>query len=90
MNVQLRMVVLSFAVSVFFLTGSQTLAGQSDGGVNPVKTCGVGPTKDIVAIDQLWDVYAHNLDAGDAEGVANLFTTMADISFYTTTARPKL
>jgi hypothetical protein len=34
----------------------------------------VGPTQDIVAIDQLWDAYAHNLDAGDAQGVADLFT----------------
>jgi hypothetical protein len=29
---------------------------------------------DIVAIDQIWDAYAHYLDSGDAEGVASLFT----------------
>src|SRR5271169_2375387 len=51
------------------------IAHESDGGnqIDPVKTCGVGPTSDIVAIDQLWDAYAHNLDSGDANGVANLF-----------------
>src|ERR1700732_61039 len=42
--------------------------------IDPVKTCGIGPTRDIVAIDQLWDAYAHNLDSGDADGVADLFT----------------
>jgi SnoaL-like domain len=64
--------VLILAASI--LTGGRARAGGSNPGINPVKTCGVGPTQDIVAIDQLWDAYAHNLDAGDAQGVANLFT----------------
>jgi hypothetical protein len=61
-------------VPVLSLTGSPVWAGGSEGAINPVKTCGVGPTKDIVAIDQLWDAYAHNLDSQDANGVADLFT----------------
>jgi SnoaL-like domain len=50
------------------------LAGGHENSIDPVKTCGIGPTRDIVAIDQLWDAYAHNLDSGDADGVADLFT----------------
>jgi hypothetical protein len=69
--------VLILATSI--LTGGLAMAGLAGAGgpkgqINPVKTCGVGPTSDIVAIDQLWDAYAHNLDSGDAQGVANLFT----------------
>jgi hypothetical protein len=66
---------LLIAVALVCLGGRQALANESGGGdqIDPVKTCGVGPTEDIVAIDQLWDAYAHNLDSGDANGVANLF-----------------
>ncbi len=70
-----KLLFLSFlTVAAFVLTGGLALAGGANTPIDPVKTCGVGPTGDIVAIDQLWDAYAHNLDAGDAEGVANLFT----------------
>jgi hypothetical protein len=66
---------LLITLALVCLGGGQALAHESDGGnqIDPVKTCGVGPTSDIVAIDQLWDAYAHNLDSGDANGVANLF-----------------
>ena len=71
----LRLVFLSLlAVAAFVLTGGLARAGGPPAPINPVKTCGVGPTDDIVAIDQLWDAYAHNLDSGDAKGVADLFT----------------
>jgi SnoaL-like domain len=63
----------SITISAFVLSGGLIRAGEHKT-IDPVKTCGVGPTRDIVAIDQLWDAYAHNLDSGDAEGVANLFT----------------
>jgi hypothetical protein len=63
----------SITISAFVLNGGLIRAGEHKT-IDPVKTCGVGPTGDIVAIDQLWDAYAHNLDSGDAEGVANLFT----------------
>jgi SnoaL-like domain len=66
---------LLITLALVCLGGGQALAHESDGGnqIDPVKTCGVGPTSDIVAIDQLWDAYAHNLDSGDADGVADLF-----------------
>jgi hypothetical protein len=69
----LRLIVFSSLILFFSgLTGG--LASAGSGTIDPVKTCGVGPTGDIIAIDQLWDAYAHNLDSGDAEGVADLFT----------------
>jgi hypothetical protein len=71
----LKLLFLSLlAVAAFVLTGGLAQAGSSKEAIDPVKTCGVGPTRDIVAIDQLWDAYAHNLDSGDADGVADLFT----------------
>ncbi len=71
----LKLLFLSLlAVAAFVLTSGLARAGGHQAPINPVKTCGVGPTDDIVAIDQLWDAYAHNLDSGDAKGVANLFT----------------
>jgi hypothetical protein len=60
------------ALAVMSLTSGRAVAG-GQGAIDPVKTCGVGPVGDIVAIDQLWDAYAHNLDSGDANGVADLF-----------------
>jgi hypothetical protein len=48
----------------FLLTGS--LARENDAGSQD-------NTADIVAIDQLWNAYAHKLDAGNAQGVADLF-----------------
>jgi hypothetical protein len=65
-------VVATFGVALITLTSGVAFAGQQT--IDPVKTCGVGPVADIVAIDQLWDAYAHNLDSKDAQGVANLFT----------------
>jgi hypothetical protein len=71
----LKLLFLSLlAVAAFILTGGLAQAGSSKEAIDPVKTCGVGPTTDIIAIDQLWDAYAHNLDSGDADGVADLFT----------------
>jgi len=64
----------AFALTVVILNVGRGLAVAGQQAIDPVKTCGVGPTADIVAIDQLWDAYAHNLDSGDAKGVANLFT----------------
>jgi hypothetical protein len=70
---KLRTLVTFLAGStLMMLAGGLAVAGQQT--IDPVKTCGIGPVKDIVAIDQLWDAYAHNLDSGDANGVADLFT----------------
>jgi hypothetical protein len=67
----LRLILLSMLIlPVLILTRGLARAKQP---IDPVKTCGVGPAADIVAIDQLWDAYAHNLDSGDANGVADLF-----------------
>jgi hypothetical protein len=63
---------LFVALAVVSLTGGLAMAGGEQA-IDPVKTCGVGPAEDIVAIDQLWDAYAHNLDSKDADGVADLF-----------------
>jgi hypothetical protein len=63
----------SITISAFVLNGESIRAGEHET-IDPFKTCGVGSTKDIIAIDQLWDAYAHNLDSSDGEGVANLFT----------------
>src|ERR1700680_5256839 len=71
----LRLLFLSLlTVAAFVFTGGRALAGGANASLDPFKTCGAGPTKDIIAIDQLWDAYAHNLDSGDADGVADLFT----------------
>ena len=64
---------LVVALAVANLTGGLAVAGGDHEEIDPVKTCGVGSARDIVAIDQLWDAYAHNLDSGDADGVADLF-----------------
>jgi hypothetical protein len=64
---------LPVALGVVSLMGALATAGNGNTTIDPVKTCGVGAANDIVAIDQLWDAYAHNLDSGDANGVANLF-----------------
>lgn len=67
----------SVALAIVSILGGPALAQNGHDGrhqIDPVKTCGIGPTSDIVAIDQLWDAYAHNLDSKDAQGVANLFT----------------
>jgi SnoaL-like domain len=69
----IRFFLLSLVVLPFLsMPGGMARAG--DASPDPFKTCGAGPTKDIIAIDQLWDAYAHNLDAGAADGVADLFT----------------
>src|SRR5580704_16069819 len=73
MNDLKRFYLSLLTVTAFVLTGGLALAGETRSEINPVKTCGVGPTRDIIAIDQLWDAYAHNLDSGDADGVADLF-----------------
>jgi hypothetical protein len=64
---------LVVALAVANLVGGLAVAGGDHEEIDPVKTCGVGSARDIVAIDQLWDAYAHNLDSGDADGVADLF-----------------
>jgi hypothetical protein len=51
----LKQLVLSLlARAAFIVTGGLATAAGPNGGTNPVETCGVGPTQDIVAIDQLW------------------------------------
>lgn len=44
----------SITISAFVLNGESIRAGEHET-IDPFKTCGVGSTKDIVAIDQLWD-----------------------------------
>lgn len=72
-DLQLRFGFL-FLLTASVLAGGLVRAEGFGEASDPVKTCSVGPIRDIVAIDQLWNAYAYNLDLGDAEGVANLFT----------------
>jgi hypothetical protein len=69
----LRLCFLSMLAVLAVSLGRGVALAKGPKPIDQVKTCGVGPTEDIIAIDQLWDAYAHNLDAKDAEGVAALF-----------------
>ncbi|HTY55745.1 MAG TPA: nuclear transport factor 2 family protein [Candidatus Binataceae bacterium] len=72
MKIHYLILISLLVLPVLSFTGGVAGAKQPQP-IDPVKTCGVGPAEDIVAIDQLWDAYAHNLDSGDANGVADLF-----------------